>query len=249
MDVAARLSGMRFGGKGDAAVHPTQTSVTASLLCAGIPFEDVVEQVLDATKRYAGADPRCAGWDWTEERGEIEKMSASWVDKNPDLAATLPRNARTVRGDAGAGLSPRVCYNRDFGVFVRRGVNGTEKGKAEPEIKEEDKKGPRFKLVPFSDMRPGVEPLYLIDELIPVVGIVDVWGKPKCFKSFVVSDMMLHVALGMEYRDRYVRQGPVVYCAFEGAHGYGSASRQCAATIRSAPTRLCRSTSCPGRLT
>ena len=45
-------------------------------------------------------------------------------------------------------------------------------------------------------------------------------GKPKCFKSFVVSDMMLHVALGMEYRDRYVRQGPVVYCAFEGAHGY-----------------------------
>ena len=221
VDVAARLSGMRFGGKGDAAVHPTQTRVTASLLCAGIPFEDVVEQVLDATKRYAGADPRCAGWDWTEERGEIEKMSASWVDKNPDLAATLPEKLRARYEEMrAAGLSPRVCYNRDFGVFVRRGVNGTEKGKAEPEDKKEDKKGPRFKLVPFSDMRPGVEPLYLIDELIPVAGIVDVWGKPKCFKSFVVSDMMLHVALGMEYRDRYVRQGPVVYCAFEGAHGY-----------------------------
>jgi hypothetical protein len=31
---------------------------------------------------------------------------------------------------------------------------------------------------------------------------------------------MLHVALGWEYRERYVRQGTVVYCAFEGAHGY-----------------------------
>jgi hypothetical protein len=26
--------------------------------------------------------------------------------------------------------------------------------------------------------------------------------------------------MGWEYRDRCVRQGPVVYCAFEGAHGY-----------------------------
>ena len=31
---------------------------------------------------------------------------------------------------------------------------------------------------------------------------------------------MMHVALGWEYRDRAVQQGPVVYCAFEGAHGY-----------------------------
>ena len=69
-------------------------------------------------------------------------------------------------------------------------------------------------------MRPGVEPLYLIDELVPVRGLVDIWGKPKCFKSFVTLDMMLHVSLGWEYHDRSVRQGAVVYCAFEGAHGY-----------------------------
>src|SRR5262245_6271848 len=31
---------------------------------------------------------------------------------------------------------------------------------------------------------------------------------------------MLHVAMGWEYRDRRVRQGTVVYCAFEGGHGY-----------------------------
>ena len=47
-----------------------------------------------------------------------------------------------------------------------------------------------------------------------------VWGPPKCLKSFTVLGAMLHVAKGWEYRDRWVRQGTVVYCAFEGAHGY-----------------------------
>ena len=78
----------------------------------------------------------------------------------------------------------------------------------------------RFKLVAFNDLRPGVEPLYLVDELIPIAGLVDVWGKAKCYKSFWCLDLMLHVAVGWEYRDRSVRQGAVVYCAFEGAHGY-----------------------------
>jgi hypothetical protein len=78
----------------------------------------------------------------------------------------------------------------------------------------------RFRLMSFSELKPGVEPLYLVDELIPLAGIVVAWGKPKCFKSFWVLNLMLHVALGWEYRDRYVRQGTVVYCAFEGAHGY-----------------------------
>jgi hypothetical protein len=53
-----------------------------------------------------------------------------------------------------------------------------------------------------------------------VAGLVDVWGKAKCFKSFWTLDVMLHVAMGWEYHDRYVKQGTVVYLAFEGGHGY-----------------------------
>jgi hypothetical protein len=78
----------------------------------------------------------------------------------------------------------------------------------------------RFKLTSFADLRPGSEPLYRVDELIPIAGIVVAWGKPKCLKSFWTLDLMLHVAMGWEYRDRSVQQGTVVYCAFEGAHGY-----------------------------
>src|SRR5262249_12388145 len=62
----------------------------------------------------------------------------------------------------------------------------------------------RFKIVPFADLRPGPEPLYLVDELIPAAGLVDVWGKAKCFKSFWTLDLMLHVVMGWEYRDRAV---------------------------------------------
>ena len=89
-----------------------------------------------------------------------------------------------------------------------------------PQTEPQQPRGYRFKLVAFDDMKPGLEQLYLVDELIPVAGLVDIWGKPKCFKSFWTLDLMFHVAMGWEYRDRSVQQGAVVYCAFEGAHGY-----------------------------
>jgi hypothetical protein len=69
-------------------------------------------------------------------------------------------------------------------------------------------------------MRPGTEQTYLVDELIPIKGIVVIWSPPKSFKSFVALDISLHVALGWEYHDRAVQQGLVVYCAFEGGHGF-----------------------------
>jgi hypothetical protein len=61
---------------------------------------------------------------------------------------------------------------------------------------------------------------YLIDELLPEKGLVMVWGKPKCLKSFWVLDATFHIARGWPYHDRAVRQGGVVYCAFEGGYGY-----------------------------
>jgi hypothetical protein len=78
----------------------------------------------------------------------------------------------------------------------------------------------RFPLIAFNDMRPGSEQNYLIEELFPAAGLALVYGAPKSGKSFWVFDAMMHVALNWEYRDRIVQQGPVIYCAFEGAHGY-----------------------------
>ena len=80
---------------------------------------------------------------------------------------------------------------------------------------------PRFSLTRFADLKASTAPPQLIRGLIPRVGLTVVWGPPKSGKSFVVFDAMMHVAIGEDYRGREVIYGPVVYCAFEGAEGYG----------------------------
>ena len=85
---------------------------------------------------------------------------------------------------------------------------------------------PKITLVPFDKITLDGAPEYLVDGLVPREGITVVWGPPKCSKSFTVHDMTMHVALGWEYRGRRVEQGAVVYCAFEGGHGF---KKRCAA--------------------
>ena len=78
-----------------------------------------------------------------------------------------------------------------------------------------------YQLVHFDDLRPGTKSPYIVDELIPLDGLVAVWGPPKSGKSFWTFDLAMHIALGWEYRGRRVeRQGSVIYLAFEGAEGF-----------------------------
>jgi hypothetical protein len=76
--------------------------------------------------------------------------------------------------------------------------------------------------VPFEAiaMRPGAN--YRVKRFMPREGLVVVWGPPKCGKSFFVSDVALHVALGWPYRGRRVQQGRVVYVCLEGEIGFSA---------------------------
>jgi hypothetical protein len=76
-----------------------------------------------------------------------------------------------------------------------------------------------FELISFDKIAFDTTPAYLIKGIIPRVGLCVFWGPPKCGKSFLVFDLLMHVALGWKYRDRRVQQGAVVYCAFEGQAG------------------------------
>ena len=78
---------------------------------------------------------------------------------------------------------------------------------------------PRARLVAFEDIKLTRERRYLVKGLIPRTGLTVIWGAPKSGKSFWCFDVMMHVALGWEYRGRRVQSGPVVYCAFEGQSG------------------------------
>jgi hypothetical protein len=77
-----------------------------------------------------------------------------------------------------------------------------------------------YELIPFAELRPGTRSPYLVHGVIPLEGLVAVWGPPKCGKSFWTFDLVMHIALGKPYRELRVQQGTVVYLAFEGAEGF-----------------------------
>ncbi len=105
----------------------------------------------------------------------------------------------------------------EFDVF--RDEPGAEEGTSPPGGEQAGQRAPRFKLVAFDDIRLSRESQYVVRGIIPRAGLVVIWGPPKCGKSFWISDLALHVALGWSYRGRRVKQGPVVYIALEGTNG------------------------------
>jgi hypothetical protein len=242
VDAEAELAALAPTG---AAVNFVHRRVIPSLLRRAFSPQRVLNLVVDATMAMATKH----GLDWTRER-EIKDVTSRinsglkliQEDYDPTsgevpdwLAEEFVDDWIKVLQDGGR---PQLSRNRG-GWYVRNtprrkvadptedAAHSTEEpphtssnySNEEPP-RTDGEKHYRFKLVPFAGMRPGLEQLYLVDELIPATGLVDIWGKAKCFKSFWTLDLMLHVAMGWEYRDRRVRQGTVVYCAFEGGHGY-----------------------------
>jgi AAA domain len=79
---------------------------------------------------------------------------------------------------------------------------------------------PRFLVERFISIKPDSTAQYLVKGLLQRTGLVVVWGAPKCGKSFWTFDLLMHAALGWEYRGRRVQKGTIVYCALEGAQGF-----------------------------
>jgi hypothetical protein len=77
-----------------------------------------------------------------------------------------------------------------------------------------------FELIPFDKIAFDTTPAYLVKGIIPRVGLCVFWGPPKCGKSFLVFDLMMHIGLGWPYRGWRVRQGVAVYCALEGCAAF-----------------------------
>jgi hypothetical protein len=77
-----------------------------------------------------------------------------------------------------------------------------------------------IRFTPFADIQLGTAPRYLVRGLLPDVGLVVVWGRPKCGKSFFIFDLVAHIAAGWQYQGRRVIQRPVIYFALEGQRGF-----------------------------
>jgi AAA domain len=191
IDVEARLAAMKYQGAGNSSIHITQLEVSASLLSRGVPIDEVVQTIFDATCAAAGAAGN--SWSWSKERQSIEKMCFDWLAKHPEIVAReQPR-----QDDDPTGVKPEI-------------------GKA----RKADRGKKTLPLIAFRDITLLTASTYIVKGVIPRSGLVVIWGPPKCGKSFWTFDLVMHVALGRNYRGRRVSQGPVVYCAFEGAHGF-----------------------------
>src|SRR5262249_59195827 len=78
----------------------------------------------------------------------------------------------------------------------------------------------RFTVKTLEDINVSMAPNYLVKGILPRVGLGVAWGPPKCGKSFLTFDLVMHIACGRPYRGRPVRQGPVIYLALEGSFGF-----------------------------
>jgi len=79
----------------------------------------------------------------------------------------------------------------------------------------------RFKLTAIADIELEDDPLWQVDGLIPAgpsLGVI--FGKPKSGKTFLTTDLFLHVAMGRDYCGRAVQAGAVVYITKEGVRGF-----------------------------
>jgi RecA-family ATPase len=78
----------------------------------------------------------------------------------------------------------------------------------------------RFTLKQFDSIEISDASTYLVKDILPDIGLAVIYGPEKCGKSFWIFDLLMHVALGWEYRGHDVQQGSVIYCALEGGRGF-----------------------------
>ena len=160
----------------------------------------------------------------------IEAMSQFEIPRPILRSSVGPRHPASRRNSVMSTLPPGPVIAVDSTAkpkeireegYVPRSVNGKEVHLgAASEAKPVEPSKARFHLTRFRDIAITEGVAYLVKDLLPTMGLVVVWGPPKCGKSFWMFDLSMHIALGWEYRGRRVQQGPVVYLALEGGKGF-----------------------------
>ena len=227
VDVEQELAAIHYGN-----IHDTWKNCMGALLRSGVLANDAVRQLKTAAEQSpaCAADPKQKLWPKA-----LAAMATWYLHNDPGFVVSLAtKQQQDWQARLAEGLYPRLIWRDDHGLQVRRDGHDSataatgatteqpEQPKEQPtkEPKEAPPKKYKFPLLRFGDMRPGTEANYQVDELIPLRGLIVVYGAPKSGKSFWTLDVTLHIAFGWEYRERAVQQGTVIYCAFEGAHGY-----------------------------
>jgi hypothetical protein len=237
IDVDGRLAAMTFGATDGTGINETYKSVSPLLLSQGQPWDEIetlwVDAVMAAGIRAGQTWSRGVEIKNTRERFRSTLRNLLLKDydyRTGEIPAWLPVDAQDRWAEIiREGGRPDIGENH-YGLYVRKmqGSSSEEvpakQNKVLPEAKDlrvtPTSQRLRFPLLDFSDMVPTDEDPYLIESLFPRHGLLVIWGKMKTFKSTWSLDAFLHVARNRPYRGLKVQGGRVVYCVFEGSHGY-----------------------------
>jgi hypothetical protein len=240
VDAEARLAAMAFQGAGDSGIHVTQLQVTASLLRSGTPVEDVVADVLQATRNATTGDPRAAKWDWSGERLTIERLCYDFISKNPELFALLPDDLATAWNDrlAEGRTNLRIVYSSHIGWHIRskEGESGAFGASDNPTAEAGTQKARGWNYFDTTEITPQ---RWCVKKLLPETGVGILSGQWGSFKTTAALDLSVSVMTSQPFAGQYriKRPGAVLYFATEGA---GTLQSRLAAIAhhRGAPDKL-----------
>jgi P4 family phage/plasmid primase-like protien len=109
-DIDALLEGMRYGG-GDTGIHAVQLAVSASLAKRGEPVDDIVNMLLEVTRRAAGMDGD--RWNWQREEANLRRMTEDAILKFGVIKRDKPdfRKEQPAPKPSSAGAAPATVID------------------------------------------------------------------------------------------------------------------------------------------
>lgn len=140
--------------------------------------------------------------------------------------------AKVTRGMADGSARPRQAPERPFSRSAppppddvppaedREEPNSTEQGEqATEQDAERAPAGPPLQLVWFHEIKPDIEAKDFVEGVLTEGTMSVVYGESNVGKTFLATDIGLHVSAGRAWMGREVDQTGTLYLAMEGGHG------------------------------
>ena len=198
-----------------------------ALVAGGELSEGIALGDLLAAGRSMASQPGRPAWRDAEIEAKVRRAFADG-QRSPRQA---PADERKQRPTASAEPPPHL--NTDPAQEADMEREAEERANAEPgqdageqgaktngQAKEEKQPRPDLPLVFWEDMERKTETLDFVEGLLDEGSSAVLYGESNSGKTFFATDLALHVASGLTWRDRDVTQGGVVYCALEGSRGF-----------------------------
>ena len=220
------LAGLDAGKQGERAPNPDPqrsiTAISAALACIPNTVQDWDAWSRIGMAAWRASGGRGAGLDawmaWSAKHpchdvGACEERWQHWFASPPTRIGfgTLYYEARKWK--------PLFVAPFDPPSGEGAGDEGGDGNAAGGKLPFEKEKEGRPRILSMRQLDALPPPEWLVEGLIPEASLVVPFGPPKAGKTFIVLSWCLHVAAGLPWFGRAVKQGAVVYIAGEGTGG------------------------------